>query len=270
MVSDFRERYGPTAVVTGASSGIGEQIARQLAARGLDLVLIARRANLLDQLAAELQSQHSVNVHAFAVDLTDVAAVDQIVAHCAGRNIGLVVSNAGLGVKGLHHKQDVAALADMVAVNCTAPTLLAHAFTPQLIERGHGCLLFVGSIESVGGFPFSAAYSASKAYVDALGEALWGELRAHGIDVVVIAPGSTETEIHQHQGIDTNALTAVMTPAAVATLALDHLTSGPHYTTGMVNKALVALLSAMPRRMRIRASGMGMRKTLQRSNNPRI
>src|SRR5438067_1245456 len=168
MRGDFVERYGPYALVTGASSGIGEQFARLLAARGLNLVLTARRTTRLDALAEELRAKHSVDVAVLPIDLSEPTAAERLVEQCAGRDIGLVVSNAGAGLKGLHHKQSVAEVVGLISVNCIAPSVLAHGFAPALIRRGHGGLLFVGSIESVGGFPWSAVYSASKAFVDAL------------------------------------------------------------------------------------------------------
>lgn len=267
---DFAQRFGPYALVTGASSGIGEQFARQLAARGLNLVVTARRASRLDSLADDLRSTHGIEVTVIPIDLADPAAAARLVEQCGALDIGLVVSNAGAGLKGAHHNQPVDEIIGLVAVNCIAPAILARGFAPTLMRRGRGGLLLVGSIESVGGFPWSAVYSASKAFVDALGEGLWGELRTHGVDVFVVAPGATATEIHERQGIDTAVLTGVMSAEEVARRSLEHLGRRSHYTVGALNKTLVGLLRALPRSLRIRAAGMGMRRTLERSGNQRL
>src|SRR4030095_10210288 len=114
----------------------------------------------------------------------------------------LVVSNAGFGLKGEHHTLDAEQLGAMVRVNSLAPMLLAHAFAPRLLGRVRGALLFTSSIESYLGFPYSAAYAASKAFVTVLGEGLWGELTGRGVHVLVVSPGATDTEAPTLQGID--------------------------------------------------------------------
>jgi len=261
----FRDRYGPWALVTGASSGIGEQFARRLAARGLHLVVAARRLDRLDALSRELRDAHGHEILPVAVDLAAEDAADTLADACADRDVGLVVSNAGLGMKGLHADADPEQLDDMLAVNCRAPMLLARAFAPRLVERGRGGLVFVGSIEGFQGYPYSAAYAATKGFVHSLGAGLWGELRPRGVDVLVVAPGATDTDILTDQGIDKRALVGVMAPADVAERSLAHLGRGPMYVVGGTNKALVGVLRLLPRRVALRAAGMGMHQTLERS-----
>lgn len=145
-MTDFSERYGPVALVTGASSGIGVGFAELLAERGLDLVLVARRKDRLDALAERLSSQHGVRVTALEVDLADTGAIDRIAAGVAGQDIGLVVSNAGFGMKGAHEDNDPAAMADMVQVNCQVPVQLAHRLIPGLKSRGRGGIIITSSV----------------------------------------------------------------------------------------------------------------------------
>jgi short-subunit dehydrogenase len=179
--------------------------------------------------------------------------------------VGLVVSNAGLGMKGPHAEADPDELDDLLAVNCRAPMLVARAFAPRLLARGRGGLVLVGSIEGFQGYPYSAAYAATKGFVHSLGEGLWGELHPQGVDVLVVAPGGTDTEILANQGIDKKTIVGLMEPGDVAERSLEHLGRGPVYVVGGSNKLLVGTLRVLPRRLALRAAGMGMRQTLARS-----
>lgn len=267
---DFAERYGPVALVTGASSGIGEQFAVALAEQGLDLILVARRRERLDALAARLAAEHATKVEVLAIDLGDRSALDDLLRHCEGRDVGLVVSNAGLGAKGQLHENSTDLIESVLDVNCRAPLLLAHAFVPKLIERGRGGLLFTGSIEAWTPSPWSVPYAASKAYLRSLGEGLWGELYGRGIDVLVLSPGATDTEIVRHSGMRPEDMpTPVMTAEEVARQALERLPRGFSFIPGRVNRLLVRFLSALPRTWAIRAAGKGMRDALEKGSRPR-
>ena len=166
-MSQFNERYGPVALVTGASSGIGLAMAEELAARGLDLVITARRKDRLEQLAARLTAARGVKVHVVVADLADPAAPDLLLDACKGQDIGLVVSNAGFSVRGFHETLNPDELTEMLTVECHAPLHLAHRFLPALKTRGRGGFLMVSSIEALMGCPFSAAYAAMKALDEA-------------------------------------------------------------------------------------------------------
>jgi short-subunit dehydrogenase len=262
----FNRRYGPWALVTGASSGIGEHFCRELAGRGLDLVVItARRASLLRGLAEDLRAAHGIRVEVAAIDLAQPGGVDALLVACEERDIGLVVSNAGFGLKGYHHDQRSQDLDAMVALNCRAPMLLAHAFVPRLIRRSRGGLLFTASIEGFVSFPFSAAYAATKAFVVSLGEALSVELANNDVDVLVLAPGSTDTNAPISQGIDRSQLIGLMQPSEVAARALAQLGRRPVFVPGWANRALIGLLRALPRRAAVRLAGAGMRRAIEHS-----
>ncbi|MFO7551825.1 MAG: SDR family NAD(P)-dependent oxidoreductase [Haliea sp.] len=244
----FTDRYGPAALVTGASSGIGRAFAVELAARGLDLLLVARRTGRLHTLAAELGEAHGVSVQVCGADLAAPAAVEQIVTAAAGLDIGLLVSNAGFGLKGAHQDNDPARMAAMLQVNCAAPLQLTHRLLPGLRQRGRGGIIITSSVEGLMGIPYSAAYAASKAFTNSLGESLWGELSTEGVDVLALCPGSTDTEAHALQGIDTATLEGMMSPRDVVLEALANLRNGPVHIAGEQNRALFAALAGMPRR----------------------
>lgn len=259
----FREHYGPVALVTGASSGIGGAFTHLLAARGLDLLLVARRKERLQILADELAGRHGIQVRVCCVDLTDSRAVDQVVEAARGLDIGLLVSNAGFGLKGAHQDNAPASMTEMLQVNCGAPAQLCHRFIPQLLARGRGGIVLTSSVEGLMGMPFSAAYSATKGFVNNLGEALWGELSPQGIDVLTLCPGSTDTEAHALQGIDTSTLEGMMSPEAVAAEALDHLDEGPIWIVGEHNQAMFDAILNMPRRDALYSMADAMRAALK-------
>jgi uncharacterized protein len=265
MADDFSHRYGPWALVTGASSGIGEQFAHALAARGLNLIVTARRSALLDALAGDLRQRHGVGVEVLELDLSHQDFLPALTAACADKDIGLVVSNAGFGLKGENHRQDPAQLTAMLNVNCHAPMILARYFAPQLIERGRGGLLITSSMEAFVAFPYSGAYSATKAFSRWLGESLWVELRPYGIDVMVLAPGATDTEALTLQGFDKKQMTGLMKPADVVREALDGLGKKPVVLTGWMNRMFIGFLNILPRRAAVRVAGKGMKMAMEQS-----
>ncbi|HEY2517728.1 MAG TPA: SDR family NAD(P)-dependent oxidoreductase [Polyangiaceae bacterium] len=263
----FLKSYGPWALVTGASSGIGGELARSLAARGLHLVLTARRVPELEALAAELRAKHGVEVRVVGLDLAQQDFLGPLISACEGIDLGLLVANAGFGLKGEHHTLDPARLTAMLNVNCHAPMLLANVFAPRLIARGHGGIVFTGSIEAFLPFPWSGAYAATKSFVTSLGEAMADELAPKGIDVMVLSPGSTDTQAPIAQGVDRRALVGLMQPAEVAERALARLGKSTVFVPGWTSRLLVGMLTALPRRLAIRLAGRGIRDALvQRPN----
>ncbi len=196
----LKARYGDWALVTGASSGIGQALARQIAADGLNLVLTARREERLSNLASELERDHGVKTRVVAADLAERAEVEALLADVSDLEIGLLVNNAGLGYVGRFDLLDRDRLRQLVSVNCEAPLILSHALLQGMRERGRGGVLITGSVSGRQPLPLHAVYAATKAFDLFLGEALWAELRASNVDVVVLEPGSTETEFHEVAG----------------------------------------------------------------------
>lgn len=193
-------RYGDWALVTGASAGIGAELARQIAADGMNVVVTARRGERLFELAAELEKAHRIATRVVVADLAERADQRALLAAVDDLEIGLLVNNAGLGYQGRFDLQDGEQLRRLVAVNCEAPLVLAHALVKRMCERGRGAVLFTGSAAGYQPLPLHAVYSATKAFDRTLGEALWGELRAANVDVTVLDPGSTDTEFQTVAG----------------------------------------------------------------------
>jgi short-subunit dehydrogenase len=263
---DFETRYGPWALVTGASSGIGEAFAHLLAEAGIHLLIVARRGDTLNALAKELSGKHGVEVEALSLDLGQPDFLDSLLEACDGKDIGLVVSNAGIAAKGAYVEMKPQELTRLLDVNCRAPLLLAQAFLPRLKQRGRGGFLITGSLEGFQAYPYSVPYAATKAFVHSLGEGLWGEMRGSGIDVLVLAPGATDTELLPLTGMDVSDMpTGVMSSREVALVGLKQLQSGPTVIAGFVNRLMMGMLGLMPRRWAILAGGKGMQDAMKKS-----
>ena len=202
----LRGRYGPAApahawaLVTGASSGLGREFARSLAREGFSLVLSARREDRLRELAAELEEDFGAATRVVAADLVHPAGVDFLAAAVEGLEISLLINNAGVGYQGRFDLLDAERLRAMVQLNCVAPVALAHRFLPGMRERGRGAMVITGSVAGRQPLPLHAVYSATKAFDQLFGEALSAELHAFGVDVLVLEPGSTETEFQAVAG----------------------------------------------------------------------
>jgi short-subunit dehydrogenase len=194
------ERYGRWALVTGASSGIGAEFARALARDGVSLVLAARRGDRLAALADEIAKQHNVEARVVACDLATPEGVQTCLAAVDGLDLAILVNNAGVGYSGRFDRQSADRLAAMVQLNCAAPVMLTAALLPKLRARGRGAVIFSGSVAGAQPLPLHALYAATKAFDNLLAEGLWGELRGSGVDVLVLEPGSTETEFQEAAG----------------------------------------------------------------------
>jgi hypothetical protein len=242
----FSHRYGPWAVVTGASSGIGEQFARQLAARGLHVIVVARRRARLDALAGELRRDHGVEVGVVGADLSAAAAVDAVVGATKGRDVGLLVNSAGFALTGDLLDHPLEAHVALLAVNVRAPLMLAHRLGPGLLSRGCGGVINVASLAGFLPMPGWAHYAASKAYLLSLSEALAHEWRACGVDVLALCPGATATEFARVAGIEH----AGMAVEAVVAEALATLGRRDVVVAGRRNRFVAALTRLLPRRKR--------------------
>lgn len=223
----FEERYGPWAVVTGASSGIGEQFAEQIAARGVDVVLAARRAEVLEELGVRLNRRYGVRYRSIAVDLSEDGAHERVVAATEDLDVGLLVSNAGTGTPGRFLAANAEDVASAVRLNATSHAFLAHHFGRRLRDRGKGGIVLTGAMGATGGLPFMAADSASKSFVQSLGQALNTELRDSDVQVTVLVTSPTETPLVPRLGFTPENLP--LKPIAVEQCvreSLDALTKG--------------------------------------------
>lgn len=184
------------ALVTGASSGIGEAFARELAARGAHLVIVARRTDRLEALAAELRERHRVEVEVLAADLTEPDQLRAVEEHVADRSrpIELLVNNAGFGTAGRFAELPLAREEEQISLNVLALVRLTHAVLPSMIERRHGGVLNVSSMAGFLAAPLSATYCATKSYVTTFSESLHGEVAPQGVHVTALCPGFVRTE----------------------------------------------------------------------------
>lgn len=235
---DFRERYGPWAVIAGASEGTGREFARRIAASGVACVLIARRAAPLEALAEEIRAESGVECVTVSVDLSAPGAGDQIVAAVGDREVGLYVSNAGSDTNGSRFlDRGAQAWVDLVQRNVMTTLKCCHHFAAPMRTRRRGGLLLVNSGACYGGASFMATYSASKAFELCFAEGLWAELSGHGVDVLSLVLGQTDTPAYR-------ALLAEKgrplpenwaSPVDVARIGLEQLPEGPIYNWGQTN-----------------------------------
>lgn len=195
------EYRGRWALVTGASAGFGESFARALAARGMHLVLTARREERLRTLADQLTAAHGIRTHIIPLDLAAAGAAERLWSEAAhGRDIHLLVNNAGFGLHGAFHTVPRERLVEMVQLNCTVLLELCHLALPSMRARGEGGIINLGSLQSFQPVALMAVYSATKAFVLDLSEALWAENRQAGIRVLALCPGRSPTEFQQVAG----------------------------------------------------------------------
>jgi short-subunit dehydrogenase len=184
------------ALVTGASSGIGVEIARQLARRGHSIVLVARRKDRLEQVAAELTAEYSVRAETLGCDLAKAASRQRLPGRISslGLEIDVLVNNAGFATGGAFHQSDPARELDQLRVLVEAPLVLCSEFLPAMVRRGSGAVLNLASTAGMQPLPYSAGYSAAKAYILTFSEALHHELKGSGVTVTALAPGPVSTE----------------------------------------------------------------------------
>jgi uncharacterized protein len=242
-----------TALVTGASSGIGEQFARQLAARGHDLVLVARRADRLESLAAELPTEAKV----IASDLASDAASLGGRVHELGVQVDLLVNNAGFGTYGRFADLDRDGEEREIRVNVVALVRLTHAALGPMVARGHGTILNVSSVAGLQATPGNATYGATKAYVASFSEAVHEELVGTGVTLTAVLPGFTRTEFQQRAGIEGRALPgfAWQSVEDCAAEALAGARAGKAWVvTGRLNRIVAAAAGVAPRGIKRRVA----------------
>jgi hypothetical protein len=201
-----KKRFGPWALVTGASSGIGREFARQIATSGINVVLVARREALLDEVGEAIAKDFKVQYRTVVADLSQAGFLENLAKATDDLDLGLVVSNAGTGNPGEFVKLDRELLESLLRVNTLAHLDIAHHFGQKLVARGRGGLLLVGAMGASNGLPYMANDGGAKAYVHSLGEALHVEFKALGVHVTVMQPGMTETPVIAKFGLNPDTL----------------------------------------------------------------
>lgn len=257
MSKSFKERYGSYAIVTGASAGIGEALAREIAARGVNLVLVARRLEKLDALANSLKQDFHVDAKCVPLDLSQEGAVERLVEATESLNIGLLVLNAAVVNIGGFLKNSYDQESLLVKSNALISTQLAHRFGNRMKQQQRGGILILSSAMSGVPAPFQATYAATKSYLASFGRALSYELARDGIDVSVLAPGMTNTEGMQNAAFDKSAMKrmSMMSSVDVAKAGLDGLGKKPYIVPGSMNKVGAMMVGFLPKSMAVRTFG---------------
>lgn len=251
----FVTKYGPWALVTGASSGIGMEFARQLASCGLHLVLVARRKPELDALAAELSAAHGIRTKVLPIDLGAPSSTHTLVLATQAEDIGLLVCSAGFGSSGHFISGNIEQEANMVDVNCRSLMSLTWHFGQRLASRQRGGIILLSSLVGFQGVPGSANYAATKAYVQSLAEALHHELKAHHVDVLACAPGPIHSGFAERAGMT---MGRAQYPKDVVYSTLRALGRQSTVRPGWLSKVLSYSLATLPRWARVRMMGMVM------------
>ncbi len=245
-----KRQFGPWALVTGASSGIGKEFARQVAAAGINVVLVARRESLLAQVGRDISKDFGVEHRTLPMDLSQEGFLERLAEATNDLDIGLVVSNAGTGNPGEFLKLDRQLLKTTLRLNTVAHLDIAHHFGGKLAERRRGGMILVGAMGAEIGVPFMANDGGAKAYVHSLGEALHYEFESRGVYVTVVPPAMTNTPVLAKFGFDPR--TMPMKPMTVEQCVSEGLTAlrknRSRIVPGRLNRIMNAIVPASVKR----------------------
>lgn len=230
----FKEKYGPYALIAGGSDGLGLAYAEGIARRGLNLVLIARKEDRLKAAAARLKETYGIDVITITADMADYENVKKLIS-ALEVSIGLLVYNAAFAPIGLFENMSEENLALATAVNVKAPLMLTKLLTAPMIRQKRGGIVLMSSLAGAQGSPKLAAYAATKAFNTILAEGLWKELKPHGIDVIVCCAGAILTSSYK-QAEKTKPAPGTLEAGVVAEQALNALGKGPVIIPGAINK----------------------------------
>lgn len=228
----LKEKYGNWAFITGASSGIGEEFAKQLAELKFNLVLVARRKEKLETLSRDLISEHSIQTIIIPVDLSSPDFLNAIEQKIKQVEIGLLINNAGFAITGSFLDNQLENQIQLLDLNCKAPLILSHYFGNKMMAKGKGAIVNIASSSAFLPMPYWTNYAASKAYLLHFTEGLWYELKEKGIDVVAVCPGGTKTEFSQRANIQSHG----MSVKDVVSESLKNVGKKPTVVIGWSNK----------------------------------
>ncbi len=237
---NFSEKYGPWAVVAGGSEGLGAAFAKQLAARGMNLLLLARREELLQETAGRLASEYPVKIHTLVLDLADTA-LDEIIREATRElEVGVLIYNAAFIPIGAFIDSDLDLHQQVIDVNVRGPLILLHALLGPMRERQRGAVVLMSSMGGIQGLPGLSVYSATKAFNTMFAEGLWYELRQQGIDVLACCAGATRTPAYFRSF--GKAVPGMLESDVVARKTLSVLGKGPRVVPGFINR-IVAFIN---------------------------
>ncbi len=254
----FADQYGPWAVIAGGSEGVGASFARKLASQGVNLVLMARKPEPLQDLAVQVKSEADVQVRTLALDLTGPNMLEQVTSVTDDLEVGLLIYNAG-SVSGFSPFLDepVSETMRMVRLGVVAPTVLVHHFASRMRPRGRGGIILVGSMAGYAGAPDEIAYSAGKAFSRMMAEGLWWELKPHNVHVLGLILGLTRTPAMARLGLNMdNPDFPPDEPDIVAEEGLAHLADGPLWHVGGKDEG-ARQLASIPREQAVAYMAQG-------------
>ena len=250
-MANFKDKYGPWALIAGASEGIGAAFSEALAQRGLNLILVARRENLLSELALDLRSRHEIEVVECALDLGDITSVRDLLSRM-NQDIGLLVYNAAYSPIGYFKDVPYADLEQIISVNIQTPLFLIRALTELMLESGKGGIILMSSLSGIQGSPKIATYAASKSFNTVLAEGLWHELKDLNVDVLACVAGAVRTPGYMSSANEKDA-PGTLDPQEVVAETLAALGSSPTVTPGSFNRFAKFIMSRLlPRKRAIR------------------
>ena len=253
---------GKTALITGASMGIGAVFARELAARGMNLILVARSADKLTALGVELKQKHRIRAEVIAIDLTRENVADEIrrAVENLQMTVDVLVNNAGFGTHGKFHELDARTDHAEIMLNVTTLVDLTHVFLPAMVAKGAGGVINVASIAAFQPLPYMAVYGATKAFVLSFSEALWAENRANNVRVLALCPGPVDTPFFATVGTEDAAVGSKDTPENVVRQGLRAFERNKNYIIPRTNDWLLAQTSRFsPRSLVVRLTKHMMR-----------
>jgi len=252
----LNENYGPWALVTGASSGIGQELAKNIASAGLNLIICARREALLESLAEKWRKEFGVEIISFSIDLSQMSEIKSLVDEIDEIPIGLFIAAAGMGTFGTFLKASQEREIEMLQVNGLSVLLLTHYFARKFAEQKRGGIILLSSIVAFQGVPNAAHYAATKAYVQSLAEGLYHELKPFGVDVLAAAPGPVNTGFAKVADME---MGNVLKPSDIAVPILKSLGRKSTSFPGRLTKILLLGLRTVPRwgKVRIMKKVMG-------------
>ena len=256
--ADFTARYGPWAIVAGASEGIGASYAEELAARGLNLILVARRNELLQTLATKLSTTYNIETKIMPLDLAASDAVDQIAEHTKDIEIGLLIYNAAFSAIGSFLERPIEDHIKEINTNAFTPLKLIYVFAQQMLARGRGGIVLMSSLSAFQGSAYISTYAATKAFNIVLAEGLWEEWRERGLDVLVCVAGAVKTPNYVASEPERTGGIGDMTMDSdqIVHEALNALGKGPYIIPGRMNRiSSIIMRHLLPRKAAVKFMG---------------
>lgn len=268
---NYTNKYGQWALVTGGTAGIGLALAKQAASQGLNIILVARRVDLLAQTQKAIQDQYQVKVKIIELDLTLDSALDKLFEETKNLDVGLLIPNAGIELNGLFINSSLEENRKLLRLNTEVPMALIHHYGRKMAARNKGGILLISSGFGYQGVPYIANYSATKSYILTLGEALNVELKNYGVDVTVLSPGLTKTAMTDNSTIDFDKLPVLsMSADMVAGIGMQALGKKSTIVAGFVNKFYIWLNRLVPRSVPVKLFGFLIRRAIRKDYKAKL